>query len=102
MASGRRSSVSTHTHNVVLSILEGPMKGEKRKTLHGTVKVVKPLVKKAKLLFAPAASAAGAAPAASAAGVATTPVAPAESVDPAAAPAAEDPNEQEMPDEECT
>ena len=76
------------------------MKGEKRKALHATVNVVSAPAKKAKLSFAPAASAAGEAPAASAAGEATKPVAPAESVDPAPAPAAEESEENETPDEQ--
>ena len=92
--------------HVVMSVLEGPRKGEKRQALHAAVNVVSAPAKKAKQLsFAPAASAAGEAPAASAAGHAADPVAPAaapaESVAPAAAPAAEDPQEDEKPDEQC-
>ena len=93
--------IFVHSHFVLLQVLDGPWVGQKRTAKHSSVYVVSPPPKQAKLLFAPTASAAGEAPAASAAGEATKPVAPAESVDPAIAPAAEDPEEQEKPYEEC-
>ena len=70
--------IRVNTHNVVLSILEGPAKGEKRKTLFATVDVVEDApAKKAKIPQAPAE----------------------ESVAPtAAAPAAEAPAEDEQPE----
>ena len=79
--------IRVNTHNVVLSILEGPMKGEKRKALFATVNVVESAPKKANISQEqePAASAA-AAPAAEAT---------------AAAPAAEAPAEDEQPDDQC-
>ena len=78
--------IRVNTHDVVLSILEGPMKGDKRKALFATVNVVESaLVKKANISQEPAASAA-AAPAPEAT---------------AAAPAVEDLEEDEKPDKQC-
>ena len=78
----KAKSIRVNTHNVVLSILEGPAKGEKRKTLFATLDVVEDApAKKAKIPQAPAK----------------------ESVAPtAAAPAAEAPAEDEQPDNPCT
>ena len=71
--------IRVNTHDVVLSILEGPMKGDKRKALFATVNVVESAPKKANIKQEPA-------PAAEAT---------------AAAPAAEDLEEDEKPDNQC-
>ena len=73
--------IRVNTKNVVVSILEGPAKGERRKFLFASVDVVEDApAKKAKLAEAPAE----------------------ESVAPtAAAPAAEAPAEDEQPDKQC-
>ena len=61
-------------HYVYLSILDGPMKGEKRRAWPSSVSVVSPPAKQAKLRLVPTARATGEALAASAAGEATKPV----------------------------
>ena len=74
--------IRVNTHNVVVSILEGPAQGEKRKTLFATVDVVEDApAKKAKIPQAPAQESVAEAP--------------------AAAPAAEAPADDEQPDNQC-
>ena len=81
-----------NTHNVVVSILEGPASGEKRKLLFAAVDVIEDSsAKKAKIEQETAAAAAAA----------EAPAAAPSAEAPAAAPAAEAPAEDDDPDNAC-